>query len=180
MSGVHWDDEKGCNISPEMEGVWDTHMRVRVGSSILSVYIYDLIDYQSNEHLRPFKKSGWKYLKLMDQILPDAIPQGRQVFAPSLAPVPASGSTMMDVFNSLSSQAGSDTLIKNSSITVPVAVEGLMKDVFAYPSSSQVSSDVLAKPTDNMQINNDQHITCSPPLLSFDQQLHEQTKALCS
>ena len=90
-------------------------------------------DYQSNEHLQPFKKSGWKYLKLMDYILPDAIPWGRQVFSPSLAPVPASGSTMMDVFNSLYSQAGSNTLIKNSSITVPVAVEGLMKDIFTYP-----------------------------------------------
>ena len=29
--GVHWDDKKGCDISPEMEGVWDTHMQVRVG-----------------------------------------------------------------------------------------------------------------------------------------------------
>ena len=116
-----------------MEGVWDAHMRVRVGSSILSVYIYNLIDYQSNEHLQPFKKSGWKYLKLMDQILPDAIPRGHQVFTPSLTSVPASGSTMMDVFDSFSSQAGSDTLVKSSSIMVPVAVEGLMKDVFTYP-----------------------------------------------
>ena len=146
-----------------MEGVWDAHMRVRVGSSILSVYIYNLIDYQSNEHLRPFKKSGWKYLKLMDQILPDVIPWGHQVFAPSLTPVPASGSTTMDVFDSFYSQAGLDTLIKSSSITVPVAVEGLMKDVFTYPSSSQVSSDVLTNPTDNMQIDHDQHIACSPP-----------------
>ena len=146
-----------------MEGVWDAHMRVRVGSSILSVYIYDLIDYQSNEHLRPFKKSGWKYLKLMDQILPDAIPRGRQVFAPSLAPVPASGSTMMDIFNSFSSQVGSDTLVKSSSVMVPVAVEGLMKDVFTYLSSSQASSDVLANPTNNMQIDHNQHVACSPP-----------------
>ena len=106
---------------------------------------------------------GNMYLKLMDQILPDVIPWGHQVFAPSLAPVPASGSTTMDIFNSLSSQAGSDMFIKNSSITVPVAVEGLMKDVFTYLSSSQASSDVLAKPTDNMQIDNDQHIACSPP-----------------
>ena len=108
---------------------------------------------------------GNMYLKLTDQILPNVIPWGHQVFAPSLAPVPASGSTTMDIFNSLSSQAGSDMFIKNSSITVPVAVEGLMKDVFTYLSSSQASSDVLAKPTDNMQIDNDQHIACSPPPL---------------
>ena len=87
----------------------------------------------------------------------------------------------MDVFDSLSSQAGSDTLVKSSSVMVPVAVEGLMKDVFAYLSSSQVSSNVLANPTDNMQIDHDQHVTCSPPpLLSFDQQPREQMKALCS
>ena len=116
---------------------------------------------KSNKHLQLFK-SGWKYLKLMDQILPNVIPQGHQVFTPSLAPVPASGLTTMDVFDSLSSQAGSDTLVNSSSITVPVAVEGLMKDVFAYPSSSQVSSDVLANPTDNMQINHDQHVACFP------------------
>ena len=72
---------------------------------------------------------------------------------------------MMDIFNSLSSQAGLDTLVKSSSVMVPVAVEGLMKDIFAYPSSSQVSSNVLTKPTDNMQIDHDQHIACSPPLL---------------
>ena len=129
----------------------------------LSILSITYIDYQSNEHLWPFKKSGWKYLKLMDQILPDVIPQGRQVFTPSLSPVPASGLTMMDIFDSLSSQAGLDTLVKSSSVMVPVAVEGLMKDVFAYPSSSQASSNVLTNPTDNMQIDHDQHVTCSPP-----------------
>ena len=139
-------------------------MQVRVGFWVFYLFIFiTYIDYQSNEHLWPFKKSGWKYLKLMDQILPNVIPWSRQVFAPSLAPVPTSGSTMMDIFDSLSSQAGLDTLIKSSSVTVPVAVEGLMKDIFTYPLSSQVSSDVLTKPTDNMQINNDQHVACSPP-----------------
>ena len=68
----------------------------------------------------------------------------------------------MDIFDSLSSQAGLDTPIKSSSITVPGAVEGLMKDVFTYLLSSQASSNMLTKPTDNMQIDNDQHIACSP------------------
>ena len=139
-------------------------MQVRVGFWLFYLFIFiTYINYQSNEYLQPFKKSGWKYLKLVDQILPNAIPWGHQVFTTSLTPVPASGLTMMDIFDSLSSQVGSDTLIKSSSITVPVAVEGLMKDVFTYPLSSQASSDMLAKPTDNMQIDNDQHIACSPP-----------------
>ena len=147
-----------------MEGAWDTHMWVRVGSWVSYLFIsITYIDYQSNKHLQLFKKSGWKYLKLMDQIIPDGIPWGRQVFTPSLAPVPASGSTTMDIFNSFSSQVGLDTLVKSSSVIVPVAVEGLIKDVFTYPSSSQASFNVLTNPTDNMQINHDQHIACSPP-----------------
>ena len=73
---------------------------------------------------------------------------------------------MMDVFNLLSSQVGLDTPIKSSGITVPVAMSGLIKDVFAYPPSSQASSKMLTKSTDNMQIDNDQHIApSSPPLL---------------
>ena len=51
--------------------------------------------------------------------------------------------------------AYSDTLVKSSSITIPVAMEGLMKDIFTYPPSSQASSKMLTKPTDSMQINND-------------------------
>ena len=80
----------------------------------------------------------------------------------------------MDVFDSLSSQVGSVTLVKSSSVMVPVAVEGLMKDVFAYPSSSQASSNVLAKPTDNMQINHDQHVSCSPPSPSISSHMSKQ------
>ena len=151
-------------------------MQVRVGFWLFYLFIFvTYINYQSNEHLWPFKKSSWK-----DQILPNVIPQGCQVFTPSLALVPASGLTMMDIFDSLFSQVGSDTLIKSSSITGPVAVEGLMKDIFTYLPSSQVSSDMLAKPTDIMQIDNDQHVACSPPLLSFNQQPCKQTKVLCS
>ena len=73
--GVHWDDKKGCNISPEMKGVWDAHMQVRVGFHLSYQFIFIIyIDYQLNENLWPFKTSGWKFLKLMDQILPDVIP----------------------------------------------------------------------------------------------------------
>ena len=100
-----------------MEGVWDAHMQIRVGFHLSYQFIFiSYIDYQSNENLQLFKTSGWKFLNTMDQILPDAIPWDHQVFAPSLGPVPASGSTTMDVFDSLSSQAGSDTLIKSNSI----------------------------------------------------------------
>ena len=103
----------------------------------------------------------------MDQILPDVIPQGHQVFAPSLAPVPESRSTMMDVFDLLSSKVGSNTLIKSSSITVPVSMSGPIKNVFNYSLSLQTSSKMLVnghsfpKPTDNnMQITSSQPSHC--------------------
>ena len=43
---------------------------------------------QSNDPLRPFKNGGWRYLNLMDQLLPDAIPCSSLVFTPSLTSPP--------------------------------------------------------------------------------------------
>ena len=62
---------------------------------------------QSNNPLRPFKNSGWRYLNLMDQLLPDAVPCGSLVFTLSLASPPIL--INMDTFDTL--QTDSPTLI---------------------------------------------------------------------
>ena len=54
----------------------------------------------------------------MDQLLPKEIPWGHKVYAPSLAPVPLSGLTSIDLFDRpLYTHADSDTLVKISSAT---------------------------------------------------------------
>ena len=62
---------------------------------------------QLNDPLRPFKNNGWRYLNLIDQRLPDAVPRGSLVFTPSLASPPIS--INMDTFDML--QADSPTLV---------------------------------------------------------------------
>ena len=86
---MHWDNEDGCGIVPEMEKVWQEHLDGGV-SMILSILFFFWSHFQSNEHLRLFKNIGWKFLPLMDQILPDTVPHGGHAFAPSLASLPSS------------------------------------------------------------------------------------------
>ena len=59
---------------------------------------------QSNDPLRPFKNNGWRYLNLMDQLLPDAVPCGSLVFTPSLASPPIS--INMDTFDTHKQSSG--------------------------------------------------------------------------
>ena len=84
---MHWDNEDGFGIVPEMEKVWQEHLNGGV-SMIFSVLFFFSSHFQSNEHLKLFKNIGWKFLPLMDQILPDTVPCGGHAFAPSLASPP--------------------------------------------------------------------------------------------
>ena len=80
----------------------------------------------------------------MDQLLPDAVPQGCKVFAPSIAPEPAAGKIAVDD-QPPSTQVDSDTFFKNNTTLL----------------GSSLSSKVIDI---SMQINDDQHLP--PPTSS--------------
>ena len=82
------------------------------------------------KHLKPFKNLGWKFSPLMDQILPDAVPCGGHVYAPSLTS--PSASMNMDTINKLLSvDKGSATLIADNhgSTTLSSSDAGALKAV---------------------------------------------------
>ena len=83
---------------------------------------------QSNDPLRPFKNNDWRYLNLMDQLLPDAVPCGSLVFTPSLTSPPIS--INMDTFDTL--QTDSPTLItdkQSSGMYVGSSTAGISNSV---------------------------------------------------
>ena len=80
----------------------------------------------------------------MDQLLPDAVPRGCEVFAPSIAPEPAAGEIAVDD-QPPSMQVDSDTFFKNNTTLL----------------GSSLSSKVIDI---SMQIDDDQHLP--PPTSS--------------
>ena len=80
----------------------------------------------------------------MDQLLPDAIPRGHEVFAPGIAPEPAAGKIVVDD-QPPSTQMDSDTFFKNNTTLL----------------GSSLSSKVIDI---SMQIDDDQHLP--PPTSS--------------
>ena len=83
---------------------------------------------QSNNPHRPYKNSGWRYLNLIDQLLPDTVPHGSLVFTLSLTSPPIS--INMDTFDML--QTDSPTLItdkQSSSMYVGSSTAGTSNGV---------------------------------------------------
>ncbi|KAF8164401.1 hypothetical protein BJ912DRAFT_914268 [Pholiota molesta] len=63
QSGWTWSDDHGANITPDMEGQWQTFLKRYPAA-------------------KPYKHHGWIHLKVMTEIMP-ATPRGTYVFRPS-------------------------------------------------------------------------------------------------
>ncbi|KAJ8521979.1 hypothetical protein ONZ45_g1365 [Pleurotus djamor] len=64
-SGWSWDDEKGADITPEKEGMWNDYVEMNPGAS-------------------SFAKKGWPYLQYFDAFMPSRA-KGKYVFHASQA-----------------------------------------------------------------------------------------------
>ncbi|KAF8814352.1 hypothetical protein BYT27DRAFT_7082415 [Phlegmacium glaucopus] len=66
QSGFKWDDERGADIGPESEAVWEAYEKKHKGAA-------------------PFRNKGWPWYDQMLPLMPTA-PRGANVYQPSSVP----------------------------------------------------------------------------------------------